>query len=84
MPIAGPVPAVVDQPLFFIGANSQLGGSPIVSYDWDFRDGGTDSGELVNHAFAAPSDYTVTLTVTDDDGLSGTATQVVQVVEPGS
>jgi PKD repeat protein len=76
------VPAVVDQALFFIGANSQPGSSPMVSYDWDFGDGDTDSGELVNHAFAAPGDYTVTLSVTDEDGLSATATQVVQVAEP--
>ena len=82
LPIDGPVPAVVDQPLFFIGANSQSGTSPTVSYDWDFGDGGTGSDELVNHAFAAPGAYTVTLTVTDEDGLSDTAAQEVQVGEP--
>ncbi len=82
LPLAGPVPAEVDQALFFNGTNSLPGNSPIASYDWDFGDGTTDSGDQVNHSFAAPGTYTVTLTVTDEDGLTDTAAQEVQVAEP--
>ena len=81
-PIAGPVGAEVDQTLFFLGTASQPGSSPIVSYEWDFGDGQVASGEEVTHAYAAPSVYTVTVTVTDESGLSDTAAQEVQVSEP--
>jgi PKD repeat protein len=81
-PIVGPVGAEVDQTLFFLGTASQPGSSPIVSYEWDFGDGQVASGEEVTHAYTAPSVYTVTVTVTDESGLSDTAAQEVQVSEP--
>ncbi|MBI5089943.1 MAG: PKD domain-containing protein [Actinobacteria bacterium] len=46
----------------------------IVSWDWDFGDGTTGSGETTTHAYAAAGSYTVRLTVTDDDGATGTIT----------
>jgi PKD repeat protein len=56
----------------------------IVSWDWDFGDGASDSGEVVTHAYSAAGTYTVTLMVTDDDDLADTATDEVTVsaVEP--
>jgi len=41
----------------------------IVAYDWDFGDGSKDDIPNVNHAWAFPGDFTVSLTVTDDGGL---------------
>ncbi|MDH3715484.1 MAG: PKD domain-containing protein, partial [Gammaproteobacteria bacterium] len=41
----------------------------IVSYDWDFGDGGSDSGDVVAHTFLTEGNYTVVVTVTDDAGL---------------
>ena len=38
----------------------------IVAYSWNFGDGGSGSGVAPSHSYAAPGDYTVTLTVTDD------------------
>lgn len=46
----------------------------IVSYAWSFGDGSTGSGRTVTHAYPAPGTYAVTLTVTDDDGLSSSQT----------
>lgn len=46
----------------------------IVSYQWDFGDGETGSGVIVAHQYAAPGRYSVTLTVTDDDGATHSTT----------
>ncbi|MCW3984946.1 MAG: PKD domain-containing protein [Candidatus Bathyarchaeota archaeon] len=40
----------------------------IVSYFWDFSDGTNASGAIVEHTYIDNGNYTVTLTVTDDDG----------------
>jgi PKD repeat protein len=44
----------------------------VASYDWDFGDGATSttSGPTTSHTYAAPGNYTATLTVTDDAGCS--------------
>jgi PKD repeat protein len=39
----------------------------IITYEWDFGDGGTASGAVVSHSYAGPGTYTVILTVTDDN-----------------
>lgn len=50
----------------------------VIRYDWNFGDGGTAIGQVVEHVFLDPGTYGVSLTVTDDDG--GTGTVVVPVV----
>ena len=52
----------------------------VVSYAWEFGDGGTATGATATRTYASPGTYTVTLTVTDDDGATATSTQ--QVVVP--
>jgi len=42
----------------------------IVSYFWDFGDETNSTDEKVDHSYAEDGNYTVTLTVTDDDGAS--------------
>ncbi len=42
----------------------------IVRYEWDFGDGSSGVGRVVNHTFEKPGRYEVTLKVYDDDGLS--------------
>lgn len=50
---------------------------PIATYAWDFGDGTTGSGVTASHTYANPGSYTVSLTVTDEGGLSHTTTQSV-------
>ena len=40
----------------------------IDSYQWDFGDGATGSGQSASHTYAAGGDYRVTLTVANSDG----------------
>jgi len=73
--ISGPTSGVVGQTLNFSGADSTDKDGRIVSYVWDFGDGTTGSGVSVTHVYNAAGSYKVTLTVTDDGGLSASASE---------
>ena len=49
----------------------------IVSYAWEFGDGGSGSGVTSSRTYAAAGTYTVTLTVTDGDGATSSTTRQV-------
>jgi len=53
--------------------------SSIASYAWNFGDGATANGQSVTHSYDSAGDYTVTLSVTDDDDASATASTMVSV-----
>ena len=67
------------QEISFDASGSEDPDGKIVGYAWDFGDGETAEGIEVKHAFPEPGIYTVTLTVTDDDGAKGVATGEVEV-----
>jgi PKD repeat protein len=46
-----------------------------LTYTWDFGDGATGSGATVNHVYATPGEYLVTLTLTDSLGATISAPQ---------
>jgi PKD repeat protein len=54
----------------------------IVSWEWNFGDGNFSTQQHPTHTYDTANTYIVTLTVTDDDGDTGTAGRLV-VVQPG-
>jgi chitodextrinase len=64
----------------FNGSGSSDLDGTIVAYEWVFGDGTTGSSADVQHVFAQSQAYTVTLTVTDDDGATGTVSKSVHPI----
>ncbi len=77
----GMVLPVVDQPITLDASASVDPDGWLVSYEWDFGDGSSDSGVVVEHVFAGVGTYTVSLTVTDNDGVTDTDSSTIDVVE---
>jgi len=77
------MPLVNDTVTFNASASHDPDGY-IVSYDWDFGDGNitTATDPVIDHVYTETGIYTVTLNVTDNDGLSGTAMAYVSVLAP--
>ncbi len=63
---------VVDEEITFDASSSYDPDGEIVSYEWDFGDGSSaeSENEAVTHAYNELGEYTVTLTVTDNYGLT--------------
>ena len=64
------------------GAASTDPDGTVTSYAWDFGDGATATGATASHTYDAAGTYTVTLTVTDDDGATGTTSGQAEVTAP--
>lgn len=62
-------------------ASSDADGT-VESYAWDLGDGRTATGRTLRHTYAAAGTYTVTLTVTDDDGGTDATSRQVTVTAP--
>jgi cellulose 1,4-beta-cellobiosidase len=73
--------ASVFQPMEFDASNSSDPDGEIVEFLWDFGDGETATGVVVVHIYTAPGEYTVTLTVRDNQGAQATAQKKIAVVE---
>ncbi|MFA5869660.1 MAG: PKD domain-containing protein, partial [Candidatus Bathyarchaeia archaeon] len=66
----------------FDGSGSYDLDGVIMSYSWSFGDGQTASGAIVTHSYTLAGRYVSTLTVTDDDGATGTDSVAVTVNAP--
>jgi len=73
----------VDLACTFDGSGSEDSDGTIIDYAWSFGDGKTASGETTSNTFASEGTYTVTLTVTDNDGAQDAQTQDVTVASGG-
>ena len=63
----------------FTSTGSTDSDGTIASYAWDFGDTGSASTASASHTYTAFGDYTAVLTVTDDNGATGTSSVVVHV-----
>ncbi len=64
------------------GVNSTDPDGTVTNYEWTFGDGTTATGATAEHAYDASGTYTVSLTVTDDEGESDTTNRTVTVEAP--
>ena len=69
------------QSIVFNASTSYDPDGTIVQYAWDFGDGNatTIAAPIITHSYPVDGNYTVQLTVTDNNGLSNSTVQVVSV-----
>jgi PKD repeat protein len=75
-------PGVGDLEIRFDASASRDPDGIIDSYEWNFGDGATGTGETPSHVYAAAGTYPISLTVTDNNGSVGAATASVTVTAP--
>ncbi|MFO7678020.1 MAG: NosD domain-containing protein [Thermoplasmatota archaeon] len=77
----GPYLGVVAEEIIFNASSSfDLDGS-ITEHVWDFGDGITASGSIVSHVYSSSGNYTISLTVIDNDGNTNTDTTHCKIIE---
>ncbi|MDB4285862.1 PKD domain-containing protein, partial [bacterium] len=79
-PASGSAPLAV----VFNAGNSTDSDGTIVGYAWDLGDAATASTVNATHVYNTPGTYTVSLIVTDDDGLMNTAFTTITVTNGGT
>jgi PKD repeat protein len=66
----------------FDGRGSTDENAPTLTYAWNFGNGRTGSGSVPSFTYTSAGTFTVTLTVRDEYGLTGTTTRTVTITEP--
>jgi PKD repeat protein len=86
--LSGPSAFAVDTPQTFVVTFTDLNGADSHTVGWDWGDGSTSTttasggSSSATHTWATPGFYTVTVTVTDEAGLSDSASLEVAVFDP--
>ncbi len=87
-PVADAEPAVRSGPapleVRFDGSLSQDPDGQVVSWQWDFGDGGAASGPEATHTYTAAGRYFPSVTVTDASGTSSTLVEEITVGLPAA
>ncbi len=73
---SGQAPAVIT----FDGTSSFDQDGSVVSWDWDFGDGSSQSGSIVDHTYDNPGIFHAVLTVTDDKGATGSSGVDIEIL----
>jgi len=76
--IVGPLVGNEAQVLSWTGGGTDVGTLDTLTFAWDFGDGNNATGTSASHAYNQDGTYTITFTVTDNDG--GTDSTTITVV----
>jgi len=72
---------IINETISFDASESYDPDGVIISYLWDFDDGNMSTLVKPVHSYIQSGNYTVILSVTDDDGLTGVAAVTVSVID---
>ena len=81
-PTAAFTSTVRDLTVDFNGGTSSDTDGTVAGYSWDFGDGTSGTGATTTHVYASAGSFTARLTVTDDDGATGTVSRAVVTTTP--
>jgi PKD repeat protein len=70
---------IVNETITFNASNSTDSDGTIENYEWDFGDGEIAEGEIVIHSYSSAKNYTVKLTVTDNEGATNSTAEIIHV-----
>lgn len=76
---AAPTSGTAPLPVTFDASLSSDSDGSIVSYAWNFGDGASASGLSASHTYTSAGTFTASLTVTDDQGLTGSSSVSITV-----
>ena len=72
--------ALVGEPISFDASSSTDADGTIEAYMWNFGDDNEENGTAVQHAYLTFGNYTVILTVKDDDGFTNSTEAKIRVI----
>lgn len=76
-----PYTGCVNQNITFNGSGSSDSDGSIENYTWDFGDEHSGYGRIINHSYSNLGNYTVNLTVTDNEGETNTDSTIITIYE---
>jgi PKD repeat protein len=82
--MSAPTQSSVDLRVSFYATSSYDPDGYIIYYSWNFGDNTEDSGGRVTHTYTSAGTYTITLTVTDNLGMTSSTTQRITIQETQS
>lgn len=77
----GPYTGMIGKTVILSAENSYDDDGQIASFSWDLGDGNQASGETVTHTYDEIGEYTIILTVTDNDGATANDTTTITISE---